>query len=224
MTDLFKILAMSYGISFWIVPALASVQTVIATELGDPTAAAFYIAVYTMTVTIAFMVCGANSDLFGRRWFIIGGNVLLFIGFIVGGSAKNNKALIASCALIGFGAGNAQLAAFALPELLPNKWRHSAIVLADIGVYFAVVVGPVVGRFAVQPGYNWRWMFYAPAIWVFFVLLSCALLLLLPSKASSRTSFRSCTRRARLRRSSTIHCFGYSHLDGHRVHHDDACE
>ena len=48
------------------------------------------------------------------------------------------------------GAGNAQLAAFALPELLPNKWRHWAIVLADIGVFFAVVVGPVAGRFSVQ--------------------------------------------------------------------------
>ena len=50
------------------------------------------------------------------------------------------------------GAGNAQLAAFALPELLPNKWRHSAIVLADVGVYFAVVVGPVAARFAAQNG------------------------------------------------------------------------
>lgn len=62
-----------------------------------------------MTVTIGFMICGANSDLFGRRWFIIGGNVLLFIGFILGGSAKSNSAMIASFAFIGFGAGNAQL-------------------------------------------------------------------------------------------------------------------
>ncbi|KAF2422105.1 MFS general substrate transporter [Tothia fuscella] len=121
-----------------------------------------------MTVTIAFMVCGANSDLFGRRWFIIGGNVLLFIGFIVGGTAKNNSSMIAALALIGFGAGNAQLAAFALPELLPNKWRHSAVVLADIGVYFAVIVGPVAGRFSIQNGDSWRWLFYGPAIAVAF--------------------------------------------------------
>ncbi|KXL47944.1 hypothetical protein M433DRAFT_76769 [Acidomyces richmondensis BFW] len=120
-----------------------------------------------MTVTIAFMVCGANSDLFGRRWFIIGGNVLLFIGFIVGGTANTNKAAIAAFALIGFGAGNAQLAAFALPELLPNKWRPAAVVLADIGVYFAVVVGPVAGRFSIQRGDAWRWLFYSPAIAVF---------------------------------------------------------
>ncbi|KAF2492231.1 MFS general substrate transporter [Lophium mytilinum] len=162
------ILSFSYGISFWIVPSLSSIQTQVATQLGDPSAAAFYISIYTMTVTIAFMVCGANSDLFGRRWFIIGGNVIMFIGFIVGGTAKNNTAVLVACALIGFGGGNAQLAAFALPELLPNKWRHSAIVIADIGVYFAVIVGPVAGRFAGQHGDAWRWLFYGPAIAVGF--------------------------------------------------------
>lgn len=61
------ILALSYGISFWIVPSLSSIQTTVATQLGYPTAAAFYISIYTMTVTIAFIVCGANSDLFSRR-------------------------------------------------------------------------------------------------------------------------------------------------------------
>lgn len=121
-----------------------------------------------MCVTIGFMICGANSDLFGRRWFIVGGNVLLFIGFIVGGSAKNTTSVIVACAFIGFGGGNAQLAAFALPELLPNKWRHSAIVLADIGVYFAAVVGPVAGRFSIENGEDWRWLFYGPAIAVVF--------------------------------------------------------
>lgn len=158
------ILAWSYGISFWIVPSASAAQAVIATQLGSASSAAFYIPVYTMTVTIGFMVCGANSDLFGRRWFIIIGNVLLFIGFIIGGSAKSNQAMIAAFAFIGFGAGNAQLAAFALPELLPNKWRHAAIVLADFGVFFAVVVGPVAGRFAIVNGQSWRWLFYAPAI------------------------------------------------------------
>jgi hypothetical protein len=113
-------------------------------------------------------ICGANSDLFGRRWFIIGGNVIMFIGFIVGGTAKSNTAVWVACALIGFGGGNAQLAAFALPELLPNKWRHSAIVIADIGVYFSAVVGPVAGRFAAQHDDNWRWLFYGPAIAVAF--------------------------------------------------------
>ncbi|KAF9888265.1 hypothetical protein FE257_008834 [Aspergillus nanangensis] len=169
------ILAWSYGISFWIVPTYSGTQAVIATELGDVTKQTWYVPVYTMCVTMAFMVCGANSDLFGRRWFIIGGNILMFIGFIVGGTAKNNTSLIVSSAFIGFGGGNAQLAAFALPELLPNKWRAWAIVLADIGVLFAVVVSPIAGRFAiVQPG-AWRWLFYAPAIAVVLSIIGLAL-------------------------------------------------
>ncbi|KAH7023911.1 fungal trichothecene efflux pump [Ilyonectria destructans] len=163
-----SILALSYGVSFWIVPSLSSCQGGVATQLGDASQAAWYVPIYTMTVTMAFMICGANSDLFGRRWFIICGNILLFIGFIVGGTAKNNTAIIVACAFIGFGAGNAQLAAFALPELLPNKWRHSAIVFADVGVYFSVIVGPVAGRFAIQHGDNWRWLFYGPAIVIVF--------------------------------------------------------
>jgi MFS family permease len=162
------ILAWSYGISFWIVPTFAHAGESVATQLGDPTKAAWFISVYTMAATIAFMICGANSDLFGRRWFICGGDALLFVGFILGGRAKNNETLIAAMALIGFGAGNAQLAAFALPELLPNKWRHSAIVLADFGALLSIVLGPVAGRLSSMHGEAWRWLFYAPAIAVFF--------------------------------------------------------
>lgn len=49
------ILAWSYGISFWIVPSASAAQAVIATQLGNAASAAFYIPVYTMTVTIGFM-------------------------------------------------------------------------------------------------------------------------------------------------------------------------
>lgn len=70
------------------------------------------------------MICGANSDLFGRLYFILGGNILVFIGAIVGATSHGISQSIAAHVLIGFGAGNCQLATFALPELVPNKWRH----------------------------------------------------------------------------------------------------
>jgi len=164
------ILSASYGLSFWIVPALSSCQGVVATQLGDTTGQTWYLALYLMTITIAFMICGgesllskkrldvfllteahliANSDLFGRRWFLIFGNALLFIGLIVGGTAKTNTQMWAAMSLIGFASGNTQLAAFAVPELLPNKWRHIAIVIADLMVIVAVIIGPVAGRYSV---------------------------------------------------------------------------
>jgi MFS family permease len=105
-----------------------------------------------MCGTISFMVCGANSDLFGRRHFILFGNVLMLVGSIVGGTSHSVGQTIAAHAMFGFGGGNCQMAAFALPELLPNRWRHFAVVIADAGLYFDVIVGPVVSRIAYAHG------------------------------------------------------------------------
>jgi MFS family permease len=71
-------------------------------------------------VKIAFMICGANSDLFGRRWFLIMGNVLLLAGHLMCGLAKNGTTMVAGFAIIGFGAGNAQVH---LPSL--NTLHHA---------------------------------------------------------------------------------------------------
>ena len=98
------------------------------------------------------MVCGANSDLFGRRAFILIGNVLVLLGSIVGATSHTIGQSIVAHAFLGFGGGNCQLAAFALPELLPNKWRHFAVVIADAGIYFDVIVGPVASRIAFSHG------------------------------------------------------------------------
>ena len=93
-----------------------------------------------------------DSDLFGRRYFILLGNILVFIGSILGATSHSMNQSIAAHALIGFGAGNCQLAAFALPELLPNKWRHFAVVIADGMIFFTVIVGPVTARIAILHG------------------------------------------------------------------------
>lgn len=108
--------------------------------------------VYSIGGTIAFMVFGANSDLFGRRAFILLGNVLVIIGSIVGGTSHHIGQTIAAHLLLGLGGGACQMAAFSLPELLPNKWRHFAVVLADSLIYFDVIVGPVTARIALADG------------------------------------------------------------------------
>lgn len=53
--------------------------------------------------------------------------------------------------------------AFALPELLPNKWRHIGVVIADAGIFFDVIVGPVVARIAYKHG-AWRWGYWGVTI------------------------------------------------------------
>lgn len=108
--------------------------------------------VYITAVTIAFMICGANSDLFGRRWFILTGNIFVFVGAIIGATSHHIGQSIVAHTIIGFGAGNCQLAAFAIPELLPNRWRHIGVVIADGVAFFPVIAGPVTARIAIRHG------------------------------------------------------------------------
>ena len=98
------------------------------------------------------MTCGANSDLFGRRWFILMGNVLVFVGAVVGATSHSMGQTIAAHTIIGFGAGNCQLATFALAELLPNRWRHIGVVIADGVAFFPVIGGPVTARISIRHG------------------------------------------------------------------------
>lgn len=80
-----------------------------------------------------------------------------------------------SAALAGFGGANCQMAAFALSELLPNKWRHIGVVLADTATFISVIVAPVTARIGWQTG-TWRWNFYAAAIAQFLSFVGLYLL------------------------------------------------
>lgn len=108
---------------------------------------------------------GTNTDILGRRYFLVAGNFICAVGHLVVGCAKNNETIIAGMAVIGFGAANCQLAAYALPELLPNKWRHIGmvskastatvshidailgVVIADAFVFVATTIFPVTARY-----------------------------------------------------------------------------
>lgn len=89
--------------------------------------------------------------------------MVCFVGQVIMATAKTTTAVIAGLAICGFGAASCQMAAFALSELLPNKWRHLGVVFADLATLIAVVVGPVTARYGFYVG-NWRWNFYSAAI------------------------------------------------------------
>ncbi len=142
----------------------AAVGTDISTDLGDPTASNWFVSAWVISITIAFMLAGANTDMLGRRWFLIVGQAICTIGHIVVGTAQSNTQVIVGMAIAGFGAALCQMAAFALPELLPNKWRHIGVVLADMAVYLCIIVIPVTARFGYYAtGQTWRANFYAGA-------------------------------------------------------------
>lgn len=52
---------------------------------------------------------GANTDLLGRRWFLVIGNLICTVGHIVVASAKNGNSVIVGMAIAGFGGANCQV-------------------------------------------------------------------------------------------------------------------
>lgn len=128
--------------------------------LGNPDSSTWMIPSYIIATSLGFGLVGANSDLFGRRLFLCSGLTICMLGYVLCATAKASQQFIAGMAIIGFGAGPCQMAMCAVPELMPNKYRHIGVTIADAVSFFAVIVGPVVGRFAIANGSAWRFIYW----------------------------------------------------------------
>lgn len=77
----------------------------------------------TLAMSFTYTILGRLSDLFGRRWFFIGGNCVALIGIIVSATATNVDALIVGAAIYGLGETVQLSFNVAIGELVPNKYR-----------------------------------------------------------------------------------------------------
>ena len=58
-------------------------------------------------------------------------------------------------------------------ELMPNKYRHIGITISDGFVFVIVVIGPVVGRFAIDNGEkSWQYIYWGGFVAQFLSLVS----------------------------------------------------
>ncbi|KAF2664301.1 MFS general substrate transporter [Microthyrium microscopicum] len=156
------ILSSTFGLSFWPVPTTAAMQSTLGAEWAAPNATYWFIPAFTTACALGFLLAGSHSDLFGRRLFLLFGNAMCCVGFLVIGTAKGPTQFTAGLAITGFGAGFCQMSMCSIPELMPNKYRHIGITISDGFVFLIVVIGPVVGRYANDAGEGaWRAIYYA---------------------------------------------------------------
>ena len=81
-------------------------------------------AIYTATAVTAPWI-GRVSDVFGRKYFLIFGNILGCIGCIVSATAHNISVLIVGAVFIGIGAAMNLLAWAAVGEIVPKSIDRS---------------------------------------------------------------------------------------------------
>lgn len=116
---------------------------------------------YSLGIAVSCLIWGRLSDIFGRRWFFIGGSGLALLGSALGAGTPNITGLIFAMLFIGL-AFPAQLSfSVALAELIPNAWRgYMNGLLFLVAVPFSTF-GPLIGRkLQATTEEGWRWAMY----------------------------------------------------------------
>ncbi|KEF56729.1 uncharacterized protein A1O9_06919 [Exophiala aquamarina CBS 119918] len=117
--------------------------------------------IYTLGLAVALPLVGRLSDIFGRRWFYIGGTVLAVIGNVVCSRASGIDSFLAGTAMIGFASGVQVSFNLVLGELVAAKDRgpFNALIFAG-SVPFSIFAPMVARSFELDTEQHWRWCYY----------------------------------------------------------------
>jgi MFS family permease len=86
----------------------APILGIINADIGPDANITWVALAYLLTTAIGLIIVGRVSDIFGRRWWFIGGCAIGTLGCIIASVAPNVSALIAAETLIGIG-GSVQI-------------------------------------------------------------------------------------------------------------------
>ncbi|WP_042348388.1 MDR family MFS transporter [Bacillus massiliigorillae] len=116
--------------------------------------------IYLLTSTIATVLVGKLSDIFGRKPFLLLGILLFMIGAFLTGTSSDVFQFIIYRGIQGVGAGIIQSTAFtAVGDLFPPRERGKWMGLMSAVFGFSSVLGPVLGGYLVDH-LDWHWLFW----------------------------------------------------------------
>lgn len=143
-------------------------------KLGGMDYYSWAITIYLLTSTVASILVGKLSDIYGRKPFILTGIGLFSLGALLSGFSADIFQLIAYRAIQGAGAGIIMSTAFtAMGDLYEPRERAkwTGVMSAVFGV--SSVAGPLLGGYIVDH-LDWHWVF-----WIFLPIGVLAFLLIL---------------------------------------------
>jgi EmrB/QacA subfamily drug resistance transporter len=132
----------------------------IISQLGGMEYYTWVITIYLLTSTIATILVGKLSDIYGRKWFILSGIVIFMIGAFLTGTSTDIIQLIIYRGIQGTGAGIIMATAFtAIGDLFSprERGRWSGLMSAVFGL--SSVLGPGLGGYIVEH-LAWHWVFW----------------------------------------------------------------
>ncbi|MGM9986085.1 MAG: MDR family MFS transporter [Bacillaceae bacterium] len=141
--------------------------------------------IYLLTSTIATVLVGKLSDMFGRKPFLLLGILLFMIGAFLTGTSSDVYQFITYRGIQGVGAGIIQSTAFtAVGDLFPPRERGKWMGLMSAVFGFSSVIGPLLGGYLVD-NLEWHWLF-----WIFLPIgiVAFGMILVLFPKVERRKS------------------------------------
>lgn len=134
-------------------------------KLGGMDYYTWVVTIYMLTSTIATILVGKLSDIYGRKPFILTGIVFFMVGAFLCGFSTDIFQLIIYRGIQGIGAGIIMATAFtAVGDLFAPRERGkwTGVMTAVFG--FSSVIGPALGGYIVDH-MEWHWVF-----WIFLPL------------------------------------------------------
>ncbi|GAB7358595.1 hypothetical protein MBLNU230_g2655t1 [Neophaeotheca triangularis] len=145
-------LCLSYTTAYQQNACTAAIVNHINAEIGPVGYYNWMLSAYTVAVSVAYPLSGGLSDIFGRRWFFMGGTVVSLVGTVIALAAQNVPMVIAAMALKGVGAGAQHLALAAIAEIVPNKHRGVVQAFLDVVTVPWAIFGALIGNTMVAGG------------------------------------------------------------------------
>lgn len=109
---------------------------------------------------VGVLLVGRLGDIIGRRWFLIGGQLLGLVSAVISAKATSINMLIVGSVIQGF-SGTVQLTfPYVIQELVPNKHRGYAQAAMITAVIPFAGFGPVIARTLIEnTEAGWRYVF-----------------------------------------------------------------
>lgn len=114
-----------------------------------------------MGCSIGFLLVGRLSDLYGRKWLVLGTSILGLVGCVIGSCAQSVEVLIVANTCNGVAAAGQLSFNIVMGELVPNKWRGPVVSVILLSSLPFAVFGPVIARSLFDNTVSrWRWSYY----------------------------------------------------------------
>ncbi|KAL2423684.1 Trichothecene efflux pump TRI12 [Exophiala dermatitidis] len=155
----------------------------IGTDLGDTQNISWIVGGWSIASSVSFSMAGAISDIFGRRWTIVSGEILAIVGSIVAATADSTLTVAAGSTVIGFGCGIIFVSYAGIQELVPNKWRGLlGLTECAMTIPWAAAGTLIATSLNSDTAARWRWCYYIGIIYGVLSMVGTLLFYFPPSR------------------------------------------